>query len=109
MIRKNVKLFRWHDILFIIINQPFKNILMASKLLWGFTLGLVTGLLLAPEKGSETRKKISRRAADLKDKFDDFIDSVSEKIDSFKNEAEDLAKKPKTEARSFAGDKGGVL
>ena len=50
MVRENVKLFRWHDILFIIINQPFKNILMASKLLWGLTLGLVTGLLLAPEK-----------------------------------------------------------
>ena len=82
---------------------------MASKLLWGFTLGLVTGLLLAPEKGSETRKKISRRAADLKDKFDDFIDSVSDKLDSFKNEAEDLAEDAKTEARSFAGAKGGVL
>jgi gas vesicle protein len=109
MIRKNVKLFRWHDILFIIINQSFKNIPMASKLLWGFTLGLVTGLLLAPEKGSETRKKVSRKAADLKDKFDDFIDSVSERLDSFKNEAEGLAKNAKTEARSFAGDKGGVL
>ena len=82
---------------------------MASKLLWGFTLGLVTGLLLAPEKGSETRKKISRRAADLKDKFDDFIDSVSEKLDSFRNEAEDLAEDAKTETRSFAGGKAGVL
>ena len=82
---------------------------MASKFLWGFTLGLVAGILLAPEKGSETRKKISRKAADLKDKFDDFIDSVSEKLDSFKNEAEDLAKDAKTEARSFAGGNGGVL
>ena len=82
---------------------------MASKLLWGFTLGLVTGLLLAPEKGSETRKKISRKAADLKDKFDDFIDSVSEKLDSFTNVAEDLAADAKMEARSFAGGKGGVL
>ena len=82
---------------------------MASKLLWGFTLGLVTGLLLAPEKGSETRKKISRKAADLTDKFDDFIDSVSEKLDSFTNVAEDLAADAKMEARSFAGGKGGVL
>jgi gas vesicle protein len=82
---------------------------MGSKLLWGFTLGLIAGLLLAPDKGSETRKRISRKASDLKEKFDDFIDSVSEKLDSFKNETEDLAKNAKTEARSFAGGKGGVL
>ena len=61
-----------------------------SKILWGFTLGLVTGLLLAPEKGSETRQRISRRASELKDKFNDFVDSVTEKFDSFKDDAESM-------------------
>jgi gas vesicle protein len=83
---------------------------MASKLLWGFTLGLVTGLLLAPEKGSETRRKISRKANDLKDKFDDFVDTVSEKLDSFKNETGGTERSARKEARSFAGNaQGDVL
>jgi gas vesicle protein len=77
---------------------------MGSKLLWGFTLGLVAGLLLAPEKGSETRERISRKASDLKDKFDDFVDSIAEKIDSFRNEAEMKANRAKSEAQSFASE-----
>ena len=77
---------------------------MGSKLLWGFTLGLITGLLLAPDKGSETRQRISRKANDLKDKFDDLVDSISEKLESFKKEAEVKARSAKTEAQSFAGD-----
>jgi gas vesicle protein len=77
---------------------------MKSKLLWGFTIGLVAGLLLAPEKGSETRQRIRRRAGDLKDKFEDFVDSISDKFDTFKDDAEDLAKSSKREAKSFAND-----
>jgi gas vesicle protein len=83
---------------------------MGSKLLWGFTLGLVTGLLLAPEKGSETRKKLSRKASDLKEKFDDFVDSISEKFDSFRSDAEVMSMNARTEAQSFAGDvRNGVM
>lgn len=83
---------------------------MGSKLLWGFTLGLITGLLLAPEKGTETRRKISRKANDLKDKFDDFVDSISDKLDSVKSDAENLARNAKSEAKSFAGDvRNGVM
>jgi gas vesicle protein len=77
-----------------------------SKLLWGFTLGLVAGLLLAPEKGSETRERISRKANDLKDKFDEFVDTIAEKFESFKNEAEIRARRAKSEAESFASDIG---
>jgi len=63
-----------------------------SKILWGFTLGLVTGLLLAPEKGSDTRQRISRKANDLKEKFDDFIDTVAEKFDSFRDDGREHGK-----------------
>jgi len=83
---------------------------MGSKLLWGFTLGLLTGLLLAPDKGSETRKKLSRKANDLKDKFDDFVDTLSEKFESFKTETEDTVRSTRAEAGSFAGDvRNGVM
>jgi len=75
-----------------------------SKILWGFTLGLVTGLLLAPEKGSDTRKRISQRANDLKEKFDEFIDSVTDKFDSFRDDAENMANSARREAKSFAND-----
>jgi gas vesicle protein len=75
-----------------------------SKLLWGFTLGLLAGLMLAPEKGSVTRRNLSRKVDDLKDKFDDFVDGIVEKFDSFKDDAENLAGEAKTEARSFEGD-----
>lgn len=77
---------------------------MGSKLMWGFTLGLITGLLLAPEKGSETRERISRKAGELKDKFDEFVDSIADKIESFKNEAEVRTRNAKAEAQSFASD-----
>ena len=30
---------------------------MASRLLTGFALGMLAGMLLAPDKGAETRKK----------------------------------------------------
>lgn len=77
---------------------------MGSKLLWGFTLGLLAGLLLAPDKGSETRQRISRKANDLKDKFDDFIDDLSEKFESLKKEAQSMGRGAKSEAQSYAGD-----
>jgi gas vesicle protein len=74
---------------------------MASKLLTGFALGMLTGILMAPDKGSETRKKIAEKGKDLKDKFNDFVDTIHDKIDSVKNEAEDFTDKAKQKARSF--------
>jgi len=83
---------------------------MGSKLLWGFTLGLVTGLLLAPDKGSETRRKISQKANDLKDRFEDFIDTISEKFESFRSDADEMGSRAKDEAQSFARDvRNGVM
>ena len=83
---------------------------MTSKWIWGFSIGLVAGLLLAPEKGSETRRKVRRRAHELKDRFDDFVDAVSDRIESFKNDAEGVAKKTRSEAEAFAGDvRNGVM
>ncbi len=107
---KKKKHSAWHDILIHSKEIIQKIQLMSSKLLWGFTLGLVTGLLLAPDKGSETRARIQRKANDLKDKFDDFVDSVSERFESFREEAEAKAQNAKKEAKSFAGDaQNGVL
>lgn len=50
----------------------------------GLAVGVVVGVLFAPEKGSVTRKKITQKSDDyadiLKNKFDEFVDSVTEKV-----------------------------
>ena len=74
-----------------------------SKLFIGFAAGLLVGVLFAPDKGSETRERIARRGRDLKDKFDDFIDSIADKFEKVKDEADDFAEKAKEKARSYSG------
>tara|TARA_R110002167_G_scaffold341691_2_gene550167 strand:+ start:1097 stop:1360 length:264 start_codon:yes stop_codon:yes gene_type:complete len=69
----------------------------------GLVVGATAGILLAPEKGSTTRKKIKTKSKEtkemLKDNFDDFLDAVSEKYSSLKNDAENLIHKEKEEIK----------
>jgi gas vesicle protein len=76
---------------------------MASKFLTGLAVGVLAGILLAPDKGSETRRKLSEKGNDLKDKFNDFIDSIHEKFSDVKEEAEDAATDIKKKAKSYSG------
>jgi gas vesicle protein len=80
---------------------------MASKLLAGFALGVLAGILLAPDKGSETRRKIGKSGKDLKNKFNDFVDSIHEKFNSVKNDAEEFADQATQKARSYSNETGG--
>jgi gas vesicle protein len=74
----------------------------------GVAAGAVLGILLAPDKGSETRRKISERsneyADNLKTKFNDFIESMLDKFDSVKAEAENLAHKGMNKAEEIKSD-----
>jgi gas vesicle protein len=96
----------WHDIVLYIVKHitQSKTFTMASKFLIGLGLGIVAGMLLAPDKGSETRKKIAQKGSDLKNKFNDFIDTLHEKFGEMKDEAEEMASDLKGDARSFAGE-----
>ena len=68
-------------------------------LLAGVAVGATLGILLAPDKGEKTRKKIISKSKETKDKlkegFDDFLDTVSEKYSSLKTEGKDLLHKEK--------------
>lgn len=67
----------------------------------GLAAGAVIGMLFAPAKGKETRQKISQKGADvldgLKEKFDEFLENISEMYQEEKKEATDSSEqfKPK--------------
>lgn len=66
-------------------------------LLAGIAAGALLGVLFAPDKGTETRRKITSKGKDfvdeVKHKYDDFVRGVNEKIDSVKQEAEYIKSK----------------
>jgi len=72
-----------------------------SKILLGFVAGAAVGgllgILFAPDRGDETRRKIAEKGNDmtdsLKEKFNDFVDGVKEKFTSAKNDLEDVEEK----------------
>lgn len=69
-------------------------------MLAGLAAGAILGILFAPEKGSTTRKQILDKSGDyadeLKAKFNEFCDSITEKFESTKKETEELVSKGKT-------------
>ena len=68
---------------------------IALGVLAGLAAGALAGILLAPAKGSETRKKILTTGEDLfdsvKDKFDDLLDDMTEKFEKVKQDVSDYA------------------
>ena len=66
----------------------------------GLAAGALLGILLAPDKGSETRKKLKENAGDyadeLKKKLNKFVENVTDKFESAKAEAYDLVETGKS-------------
>ena len=61
----------------------------------GIAIGAITGILLAPEKGSKTRKNIADKRDAYVDKlgsqFKGFVESVNEKFEALTHEATVMA------------------
>ena len=74
----------------------------------GLAAGALLGILFAPEKGSVTRKKMSKKAEDyadgLKEKFNEFLDNISEKFEEEKEEASDLTEQSKVKSEKTKKD-----
>ncbi len=66
-----------------------------KKAFWLIMVGIAIGILVAPDKGSETRKKISDNLDDLKDKAKSRMDDLAER-------GKDIAKKEKESATEIS-------
>jgi gas vesicle protein len=67
-----------------------------SKILLGFiagaAIGGALGILLAPDKGSETRRKIVEKGSDLSDSLTDSLSGLGETVKEKFNDAVDGVK-----------------
>jgi gas vesicle protein len=65
-----------------------------GALLLGAAIGGTLGILFAPDKGSETRRKISAKGTDLSDgmreKFNDMLEELKSDISMVKAKASEL-------------------
>jgi gas vesicle protein len=66
-------------------------------ILAGAAIGAIAGVLLAPDKGANTRKKISDKGKDFKDSFRKYYEQVEDTLvdaaDKAKSKGERLADK----------------
>ena len=71
-----------------------------GAILMGAAIGGVLGILFAPDKGSETRKKISTKGNDftdaVKDKVNQIADKFRKEVDAIKDQANDFAENGKS-------------
>jgi len=61
----------------------------------GAAIGLVAGILTAPDKGENTRAKIKDKVKDIKDLTDNISDNIEEKINQLNEQIEQLKKETK--------------
>lgn len=68
-------------------------------ILAGVATGAAIGILFAPHKGSETRKRIAKKGKDyknqLKDKYNNIVDEITEKFENIDHGTDSLLQKSK--------------
>ena len=78
------------------------NVLLG--VLAGVAAGALLGVLLAPDKGSVTRKNLLKESTDyaegLTEKFDQFIDKIGDKFEVAKEDVEKASKSAREKLHS---------
>ncbi len=74
----------------------------------GVAVGATLGILLAPDKGSVTRRKIADKADDysenLEEKFSEFMSSVTQQFEALRKQAGTAATDAKQQAEETIAD-----
>jgi gas vesicle protein len=70
-------------------------------LLAGIAAGAVAGLLLAPEEGAETRKKLAKKAKKYEDKLKEKAQDFKAKAGEYMGKASDMAGDVKKTAEGY--------
>ena len=71
----------------------------------GVAAGAALGILFAPDKGTETRKKITKKGEDyvdgIKEKFNGLIDDLTKKMDGVQAKANEMAGNAKSKVENM--------
>lgn len=69
----------------------------------GIAVGFILGVLYAPERGEETRRRISKKAWDVKNSVKNTYESVSNTVSKVKDKANELLHKDNKTEEGYEG------